>query len=132
MQSVVLTYTYAFIHDLQYPLLSCYFYSACPEGYHECTRIDGKKACLRDTVDTNCECLLESRSRRLDWDGDFIRDDCDNCPKVINPGQKDSDSNDIGDECQLMAAREQELDGPNLKEIAAAVMEKLVEMYYNK
>jgi hypothetical protein len=31
-----------------------------------------------------------------------------------------------------MDAREQDLDGPNLKEIAAAIMEKLVEMYYNK
>jgi hypothetical protein len=104
----------------------------CREGYHECTRIitvDKKKttikACLRDAVDTNCECLLESRSNRLDYDGDLIRNDCDNCPKVVNPGQEDRD-------CKLMGAREQDLDGPNLKEIAAAIMEKLVEMYYNK
>ena len=116
-------------------ILPCSFYSACPKGYHECTKKVGEKiikACLRDTVDTNCECLLESRSRSLDYDGDYIRNECDNCAKVINPGQEDRDNNNLGDSCDFMDAREQDLDGPNLKEIAAAIMEKLVEMYYNK
>ena len=116
-------------------ILPCSFYSACPKGYHECTKKVGKKnieACLRDAEDTNCECLLESRSRSLDYDGDYIRNECDNCVKVINPGQEDRDNNTVGDSCDFMDAREQDLDGPNLKEIAAAIMEKLVEMYYNK
>ena len=38
----------------------------------------------------------------LDTDGDTITDDKDNCPKVANPDQADSNSNGIGDACETV------------------------------
>jgi hypothetical protein len=35
----------------------------------------------------------------VDRDGDFVRDDFDNCPKIFNPGQLDADTDGIGDCC---------------------------------
>jgi hypothetical protein len=111
--------------------------ASCPEGYHECTRRNGRKVCLRDAVDTNCECLLESRSRSLDWDGDFIRNDCDNCPKLKNPDQKDADGNGVGDSCEYRGPtsgpniQEQELEETNTKDVIALIMKKLLETYYS-
>jgi hypothetical protein len=36
-----------------------------------------------------------------DLDNDGISDDIDNCPETINPGQSDSDSNGVGDACEI-------------------------------
>ncbi|MBU8934707.1 MAG: thrombospondin type 3 repeat-containing protein [candidate division Zixibacteria bacterium] len=38
---------------------------------------------------------------QADIDGDAIPDDNDNCPAVYNPGQVDSDLDDIGDSCDI-------------------------------
>ncbi|EGD80879.1 NOTCH2 protein [Salpingoeca rosetta] len=38
-------------------------------------------------------------AERADTDGDGVFDDKDNCPRVFNPQQRDSDSNGIGDVC---------------------------------
>jgi hypothetical protein len=35
-----------------------------------------------------------------DFDGDGVRDDCDNCPTVANPNQVDTDQDGIGDACE--------------------------------
>jgi len=37
-----------------------------------------------------------------DQDGDGIEDDIDNCPYAYNPDQTDSDSNGIGDQCDIL------------------------------
>ena len=82
--------------------------------------------CLSDEKDENCECLLESIDADVDWDGDYVHNNCDNCPKVINPDQKDEDGDGVGDSCE---SREQVLDYPYKKELLAAIMEKLFKMY---
>ena len=93
--------------------------------------------CFSDTVDTNCECILQRRSYIQDWDGDFIRNKCDNCLWVKNPDQKDTDGDGVGDECDYPSqgpyAKEQELKdtSTNDKDIVAGIMEKLLEMYYS-
>lgn len=41
----------------------------------------------------------------VDTDGDGITDEWDNCPKVSNPGQEDSDQDGTGDGCEEDTAR---------------------------
>ncbi len=41
----------------------------------------------------------------VDSDGDGICDDVDNCPKVPNPDQKDSNGNGVGDVCEPVVAK---------------------------
>ena len=107
-------------------------------GHHECQAKDGRSVCLRDSVDTNCECLLETVDRNIDWDGDFVRDDCDNCPKNDNFDQVDTNDDGTGDACEYTGptngpfGREQEVDGQNEKDISAAIMKKLLEMLYSE
>ena len=89
--------------------------------------------CLSDKKDTNCECLLETLDRSIDWDGDFVRNDCDNCGKIDNPDQKDSDGDGTGDRCEgLNAVEQQESDYDNKKEFFTAIVEKLFQMYSSK
>lgn len=45
--------------------------------------------------------VFVSHHSRFDSDGDEIIDSLDNCPKKYNPYQKDSDSDGIGDECEV-------------------------------
>ena len=104
-------------------------------GHHECQGKDGRSVCLRDSVDTNCECLLETLDYKHDWDGDFVRDDCDNCPKIKNPDQKDSTGDGTGDECEYRGPtnapyiQEQDRENNHRKDIVAGIMEKLLEMF---
>ncbi len=37
----------------------------------------------------------------LDSDSDGVTDDMDNCPDIVNPDQRDSDGNGVGDACSL-------------------------------
>ena len=111
-------------------------------GRHECQGKDGKSVCLRDSVDTNCECLLQTLDGEIldgeDWDEDFVRDDCDNCAKYKNFDQVDTNDDGKGDACEYTGptngpfGREQEVDGQNEKDISAAIMKKLLEMLYSE
>ena len=47
----------------------------------------------------------------LDQDGDGIEDDIDNCPYAYNPDQADSDSNGIGDQCDIEVCGDLDGDG---------------------
>ena len=58
----------------------------------------------------------------------------DNCPKVYNPGQEDKNRNGWGDVCEPKveeAVSQEKNMSPKEKTIAAAIMERLLEMYYS-
>jgi hypothetical protein len=38
-----------------------------------------------------------------DTDGDGVPDVCDNCPPIANPGQEDTNADDVGDACQCLS-----------------------------
>ena len=47
------------------------------------------------------DCACDTLNNQ-DTDGDAIPDSCDNCPNVFNPSQSDSNSNGIGDSCEVI------------------------------
>ena len=61
-------------------------------------------------------------------------DTIDNCPKIPNPDQRDSDRDGLGDVCDK-AVEETMSQGNSLsledKNIAAHIMKKLLDMYYS-
>ena len=58
----------------------------------------------------------------LDFDGDGIEDNLDNCPGAANPNQKDTDSDGAGDICDLSDDRDDDQDGiANIKDNCLAV-----------
>ncbi len=54
---------------------------------------DGIAACDRGAFEVDCS--------GPDTDGDGVADECDNCPTIANPDQKDSNGNGIGDACEI-------------------------------
>ena len=58
----------------------------------------------------------------------------DNCPKIFNPDQRDSDGDGYGDACDHSMS-ESMLQGnsmsPEDKSLAVRIMEKLLDMYYS-
>ena len=58
----------------------------------------------------------------------------DNCPKIYNPDQKDGDRDGRGDVCDnsMEDVMSQGKDmSPEEKNLAAQIMEKLLDMYYS-
>ena len=120
-------------------------------------RLDLKKEC--DCIVTEED---EEKRKEMDWDLDFVHDKCDNCKKVKNENQEDSDSDSVGDICDncdyksnrdqvdddydqigdacdpyvdpspYNEVQEQEETNYDKKSMAAALMEKLLEMYYSE
>jgi thermolysin len=54
-------------------------------------------------ADVDCDGVSDVTDPLIDQDGDTIGDSVDNCPRVSNPDQADSDGNKIGDACDLDA-----------------------------
>jgi len=52
-----------------------------------------------DGVGDACD-LCPGFDDKIDLDGDKVPDGCDNCPKDYNPGQEDSNGNNVGDVCE--------------------------------
>ncbi len=46
-----------------------------------------------------------------DTDGDFVPNDCDNCPSIYNPAQTDSDGDHVGDVCDICPTLFMVIDG---------------------
>jgi hypothetical protein len=67
---------------------------ACP-GYDDNDDSDG------DSVPDSCD-ICQGYNDNDDFDGDTVPDSCDNCPQTANPGQEDSNDNDIGDACDYI------------------------------
>ena len=118
--------------------------------------------CVSDEHDPDeeCDCIVTEPNRQkrkeMDWDLDFIHNKCDNCRKTENEDQKDRDGDSVGDLCDICPddadrlQKDDDNDGignacdpiynpsPYIQEkekdksIAAAVMEKLLEMYYSE
>ena len=129
----------------------------CKDGKHECD-VKGVKVCVKTILDPKkeCDCILTYQNRIIDLDLDFIHNNCDNCRKVANGDQKDEDGDSVGDECDNCKTdknRDQmDRDGDKMgdvcdpytevspfqaqaqdkKSMAAAIMEKLMEMYYSE
>ena len=101
-------------------------------------------------VNSNDNCYLfgQFNPDQADRDGDDIGDICDNCPFTRNRNQADKDEDGVGnacDNCRFTPNSDQtdtDDDGvgdacdddlpSDKKQLAAEVMEKLLELYYNK
>ena len=120
-------------------------------------RLDPKKEC--DCIVTERD--VEKR-KVMDWDLDFVHNKCDNCKKIANENQEDMDTDGVGDLCDNCVdtpnrdqvdddndqigdacddrvvispyneVQEQEETNDDKKSMAAALMEKLLEMYYSE
>ena len=123
--------------------------------------------CVSDNLDPDeeCDCIVTEpdyqKRKRMDWDGDFIHNKCDNCFKVVNADQRDRDGDSIGDACDKCPddfsrgpefGKDSDRDGipdvcdkdtpppyiqaeeeenDNDRSVIAAIMEKLLKMYNN-
>ena len=101
------------------------------------------------TVNSNDNCYLQHNPDQLDQDRDRRGDVCDNCPFTRNTNQADRDDDGVGnacDNCQGTPNSDQtDTDGDgvgdacdddfpsnkNTVTLAAEVMEKLLELFYN-
>ena len=122
--------------------------------------VKGVEVCVETRLDPKelCDCIVTETDfktrKEMDWDLDFVHDKCDNCQRVENEDQKDRDfdgvgdlcnncvnkanrdqrDSDIGNECEDQddgnSQEEEETD--NNKNLATAIMQKLMEWYYSK
>ena len=137
----------------------------CLPGEHVCI-VKGVEVCVSDEHDPDkeCDCIVTEQNlekrKEMDWDLDFIHNNCDNCWRTLNADQedrdgdsvgdlydicpddadrlqKDDDNDGIGNECDpdynpLPYLSDIQKKDSNDKSIAAAVIEKLLEMYYSE
>ena len=133
----------------------------CLEGEHICV-VKGVEVCVSTALDPEkeCDCIVtepdQQKRKEMDWDLDFIHNNCDNCRTTPNADQKDRDGDSVGDLCDIcpnnadrlqkdddrdgignacdddnnfLPLRVQEEDNDN-KPVIAEIMQKLLEMYY--
>ena len=130
--------------------------------------VKGVEVCVLDRLDPEklCDCIVTEedveKRKLIDWDLDFVHNNCDNCRYRQNPNQEDSDGDSVGDICDNCVdtpnrdqvdddydqigdkcdpyvapspyneVQEQEETNYDKKSMAAALMEKLLEMYYSE
>ncbi len=66
-----------------------------------------------DSVPDDCD-ACPGFDDAIDFDEDGFADGCDNCPEHYNPGQEDSNGNDVGDPCDYICG---DADGDRLVNI---------------
>ena len=71
----------------------------------------------------NCALFGQSNPDQADRDIDGVGNICDNCPANPNSDQTDTDGDGVGDVCDDDLSSDK-------KQLAAEVMEKLLELYY--
>jgi hypothetical protein len=76
-----------------------------------CDFLDGDYNVNARMTEQEQSIALRKPKRNRDLDNDGIRDTRDNCPSVYNPDQKDSDSDGIGDACDVIAIKDSDSDG---------------------
>ena len=78
-------------------------YKAAKDEYHLCE--DNKKKCPNEDLKLSKKCLIIDNCKKVDnpdqkdTDGDLVGDLCDNCPGKPNSNQADMDQDGLGDEC---------------------------------
>ena len=107
--------------------------------------------CVLDKRDPKkeCDCIVTEedpdKRNKMDWDGDFVHNKCDNCKFTQNANQRDNNTDGVGDLCekcggeepcpnlpQYDEVQEQEETNYDKKSMVAALMEKLLEIYYSE
>ena len=79
-----------------------------------------------DRVGNICDnCPSRTNTNQADKDEDGVGNACDNCRNTPNSDQTDTDGDGVGDACEGNLLSDK-------KQLAAEVMEKLLELYYNK
>ena len=95
-----------------------------------------KRKLIDDFVHNNCDnCRYRQNPNQEDSDGDMVGDICDNCIDKSNRDQVDDDHDQIGDECDNridISPNEVQKQNYDKKSMAAALIEKLLEMYYSE
>jgi len=65
-----------------------------------CTKLKTPSCISHDDCSPGISCnTVHFCSQHVDTDGDGAGDLCDNCPKMLNPGQEDTDGDGFGDMC---------------------------------
>jgi len=57
-----------------------------------------------NTIDDDCDGLVDEGQSPQDTDADGAFDACDNCPGLANPTQADGDGDKVGDACDKCPA----------------------------
>ena len=84
--------------------------TSAPDGNHELTAVTYDNA-GNNLQSASIPVVVDNVSDDLDTDEDGVIDDDDNCPSVFNPGQEDTDGDEIGDACDTIPPVDTDGDG---------------------